>query len=115
MDEPTEELAFTVFVYVVYRWSPCVYWEDDGYHRDENGACVSVLSVLIDSVDTYTLIVGGSFCYCRSLIANFEFELAYEGQMPKPTAAVTMSELGSCLSRENDLLFSDAFLFFLLL
>jgi len=36
---------------------------------------------------------------CRSLIANFEFDLAYEGQVPKPTAAVTMSKSGHVQER----------------
>jgi len=53
MDEPTQELASTVFVYVVYRRSPCVYREDDGYYRDENSACVSFrVLILFYSGDT---------------------------------------------------------------
>lgn len=31
--------------------------------------------------------------YLRSLINNFVFEPAYEGQVPQPTAAITMSKL----------------------
>ena len=30
------------------------------------------------------------------MITNFEFDLAYEGQIPKPTAAITMSKWLSC-------------------
>lgn len=33
----------------------------------------------------------------RSLIVNFEFDLAFEGQIPKPTAAVTMSKFCSLM------------------
>ena len=66
MDEPTQELASTVFVYVIYRWSPCVYREDDGYYRDENSACVSFrVLILFYSGDTLLLIFALQIADCE--------------------------------------------------
>jgi hypothetical protein len=44
----------------------------------------------------------------RALISNFEFEPAYEGQVPQPTAAVTMSAfvVFVCFGGVSDLCFS---------
>lgn len=36
----------------------------------------------------------------RALVAHFEFEPAYEGQVPQPTAAVTMSESTTCVASD---------------
>jgi len=40
----------------------------------------------------------------RVLIANFEFDTAYEGQRAKPAAAITMSMLSLCVHQILDYL-----------
>lgn len=82
--QPSEELSSFVLNVVLPRRPPRLHRQDYGYSRDES--CLSVRSHNPECPYLLTYISTS-----RSLIANFEFEPAYEGQVALPTAAVTMS------------------------
>lgn len=82
--QPSEELSSFILNVVLPRRPPRLHRKNHGYSRDES--CFSVRS---DNPKCQYILAY--MFISRSLIANFEFEPAYEGQVALPTAAVTMS------------------------
>jgi hypothetical protein len=100
--QPAAEIQRDDVHAVLHRRPACVHREDDVNCGDEGRSRVRPSFFAFPSkADTHSL------SPTRALISNFEFEPAYEGQVPQPTAAVTMSaSLCVCFGGVSDLYFS---------
>lgn len=79
----TKSLQLFVLCSIFPLWPSRLHRQNNGDYGNES--CFGVSTAL------QTLLCFDGSIYFRTLIKNFEFEPAYVGQTPQPTAAITMS------------------------